>query len=106
MRRSLLHHDGKPDGGDHKNYRAPDGEACEQVGCRAGAEGGLRTRATKGSGKIRTFSLLKQNNTYEHETYDDVNYDEQINHGIAFLRDRSAAPPSMNFVDIGAEGGT
>ena len=102
----LLHQDGKPDGRDHKDHRAPYRHAGEDVGCRARSEGGLRALAAEGSSEIGAFALLKQNNADEHKAYDDVNYDEQINHGIAFLRDRVRASLKEVCGLFGAEGGT
>ena len=70
-------------GGAHENNRRPGGETGEQVGCAAGAEGGLRSLAAEGAGEIRGLALLQQDDTNQKERNDDMDDDEQNEHGKA-----------------------
>lgn len=108
MRSTLLHHDGKPDGGDHKDHGAPDCHFSENSCSGAGAKSCLRALAAEGAGKIGALALLQQNNADENHAYDDVNGNEEINHEITFLRAARALTELPYGIGrtFGAEGGT
>lgn len=91
MPSALLHENGKPNGGDHKDHGAPDGHLGENGGRGPGSKRCLRALPAERSSEIGTLALLQQNNADEYEAYDDVDGDEEINHEITFLR---AATPS------------
>ena len=80
-----LHQDGEADGGDHEDHRGPGGGASKQVGSRARPEGGLRSLAAEGTGQIGALALLQQNDGNQKQAHQNVNYDKQIDHYVAFL---------------------
>ncbi len=76
------HEDGQADRGQHEDDGRPGGEAGEEIGGTAGAEGGLRTGAAEGTGEVGGLALLKQDYADEEEADDDVQDDEQDEHGL------------------------
>ena len=81
---SALHHDGKRDGGNHKDNSSPDCCLGEYVGSRPRAECSLRTLAAKGACQICAAALLEQDHDDQEEGDNDVNGNDKINHEMAF----------------------
>ena len=50
----------------------------EQVGCAAGAEGGLRTLAAEGACQIGGFAGLQQHDADEEQADDNVHNEDQV----------------------------
>jgi len=64
--------DRQADGGEHEDNRRVGGEAGEEVGGAAGAEGSLRTGTAEGSSEVGRLALLKQDYADEEQADDDV----------------------------------
>jgi len=77
----VRHDDGQGDGGDHEEDGGPGGELGEKVGGSTGTKGGLRTLTTKGASEIGGFALLKEDDTDEEEADDNVQDQEENEHG-------------------------
>jgi hypothetical protein len=69
--------DSEADGGEHEDDGGVGGELGEEIGCAAGAEGGLRTLAAEGSGEVGGFALLKEDDADDEERDDDVKGNEK-----------------------------
>lgn len=70
---TLLRHNRKSDGRDHKDDGRPSGRARKSSSGAAWAECSLATLASKGSGDIAAFTALQQYDNDEKETNNDVN---------------------------------
>jgi hypothetical protein len=89
-------HDGEADGGEHEEDGGPGSELGEEVGRAPGAEGGLRSLAAEGAGEIGGFALLDEDDADEEEADDDVEGDEEVDHG------RASGPLRSELLGVGS----
>ena len=72
--------DSEADGAEHEDDGGVGGQLGEEVGCAAGAEGGLGALAAEGSGEVGGFALLEENDANDEERNDNVDDDEKNDH--------------------------
>src|ERR1039457_22360 len=77
--------DDQSDGGAHEDDGRPGGEAREHVGGGAGSEGGLRALSTEGAGEVGRAARPGEDNTYQEEAHDQVNYNENIKENLHLI---------------------
>src|SRR5450759_3941289 len=76
-------HDGEGNRREHEQDEECRGQFVQERGRAARAEGCLRSAATEGTGEIRAFPLLNEDDENQEDADDDVKYDENDDHEIS-----------------------